>query len=131
MSKDFAGWADQKADLEAKTAPPYFHPREVWWCALGVNIGFEEDGKGPEYTRPVLILRKFGAMFLALPLSTTSKRGVFYYAFTYKAERGESVALLTHVRALDSRRLIRKDGMASKEDFTAIQAAVMALIDLK
>lgn len=131
MSKNFHDWADQKADLETKTPPPYFHPREVWWCALGVNIGFEEDGKGPEYTRPVLILRKFGALFWAVPLSTTSKRGVFYHPFTYKAERGESVALLTHVRVLDSRRLVRKDGMASKEDFAAIQAAVVALFDPK
>ena len=24
----------------------FFREKEVWWIALGVNIGFEQDGKG-------------------------------------------------------------------------------------
>lgn len=127
--KDFDSWALEKRTYESRTPPPYFHAREVWWAALGVNIGFEEDGKGAEYTRPVLIVRKFGALFYAVPLSTTEKRGPFYYPFRYKAGRGESVALLSHMRALDSRRLIRKDGMASAADFAGILAALTGLIE--
>ena len=126
--KDFAGWEAVKRKRDADTTPPpYFHEREVWWVALGINIGFEEDGKGPEYARPVLIARKFNARFFyGVPLSTTDKRGVFYYPFSYKPER-TSVALLSQARALDARRLIRKDGMAPHPDFAAICEGVAAL----
>ena len=127
-SKDFQAWAATKEAHETASPPPYFKEREVWWAALGVNIGYEEDGKGPDFSRPVLIVRKFGALFYAVPLSTTSRRGPFYHAFTYKAERGESVALLSHMRALDSRRLLHKDGTASKADFEAVRAALLALL---
>lgn len=126
--KDFHAWAVAKEAHERGTPPPYFKEREVWWVALGVNIGFEEDGKGPSFSRPVLIVRKFGSLFYGVPLSTTDKRGIFYHAFTYKPERGESVALLSHMRVLDSRRLLHKDGTASQADFQAIRAALAALI---
>ena len=39
---------------------PYFKEREIWWVNLGVNVGFEQDGKGDNFERPILILKKFG-----------------------------------------------------------------------
>lgn len=39
--------------------PNYFHERDIWWYRLGVNIGFEQDGKGSDSSRPVLIIKKF------------------------------------------------------------------------
>jgi len=125
---DLDAWNARQQALQNSTPPPYFKEREVWWCALGVNVGHEEDGKGQDFSRPVLIVRKFGTLFYAVPLSTTTRRGPFYHPFTYKPERGESVALLSHMRALDSRRLIRKDGMASTQEFQAIRAALLALL---
>jgi mRNA interferase MazF len=125
---EYDAWNARKQAVQNTTPPPYFKEREVWWCALGVNVGHEEDGKGADFSRPVLIVRKFGTLFYGVPLSTTSRRGPFYQPFTYKPERGESVALLYHLRALDSRRLIRKDGMASIEDFKAVRAALFALL---
>ena len=39
-------------------------------CHLGANVGFEQDGIGEDFLRPVLILRKFNVyMFWALPLT--------------------------------------------------------------
>jgi len=32
-----------------------YKKRETWICNIGENIGFEEDGKGNEFTRPVII----------------------------------------------------------------------------
>jgi hypothetical protein len=58
MEKDFFGWAKVKANLHHKRKINYFNEREVWWCAMGANIGHEQDGKGKLWTRPVLILRK-------------------------------------------------------------------------
>lgn len=50
----------------------FFKEGEIWWAYLGLNIGFEIDGKGKDFSRPVLVLKKYnGYSFLALPLSTS------------------------------------------------------------
>lgn len=72
MQKDFHEWHDQKEKLEQGESRLFFHPREIWFCALGLNVGFEQDGRGEEYLRPVLIFRKFNnQVFWGLPLTKT------------------------------------------------------------
>ena len=47
----------------------YFREGEIWWVRLGHNIGYEADGKSREFTRPVIILKKYNQYsFLELPL---------------------------------------------------------------
>ncbi len=57
--KDFAGWTERKLQLQRELKTKFFSEREIWWAAIGHNLGDEEDGKGLDYTRPVLVLRKF------------------------------------------------------------------------
>jgi len=40
---------------------PLYHAREIWWCAVGVNVDNEFDGMGNEHDRPILIIRLFNA----------------------------------------------------------------------
>ena len=45
------------------------------------NIGNEQDGKGPEHSRPVLIVKRFNKHLLwAVPLTSKHKEGKFYVA---------------------------------------------------
>lgn len=128
--KDFQAWHKRKAQIEASTTPPpFFYEREVWWVFLGHNIGFEEDGKGHGFARPVLILRKFSPkLFWAVPLSTTPKQGRYYYSLTYQSGQRSSTALLSQLRALDSSRLTDKIGKTTEEDFRALQERITALL---
>jgi len=130
MSKNFSAWEPVKRSCDASTSPiPFFHEREIWWTVLGVNIGFEEDGKGSDFSRPVLVLRKFGpSFFYGVPLSRTTKRGIYYHPFTHESGV-PSVALLSQVRALDAHRLLSKDSMVSKADFESIRSGVVALLN--
>jgi hypothetical protein len=61
MKKDFDGWIKKKKSLHesSKEKAAYFYEREIWWCSIGINIGFEQDGKNEHFERPVLVLRKF------------------------------------------------------------------------
>jgi hypothetical protein len=82
MSKNFADWHAHKSSINAvQESPPYFHEREIWWVAVGLNVGYEVDGKSPAptipYTRPVIICKKFSGMFFGIPLSTQIKSGSF------------------------------------------------------
>jgi mRNA interferase MazF len=129
--KDYTQWHKIKSEInnESKVAPIYFYEKEVWWTSIGQNVRFEEDGKGEEFLRPVLILRKFNQFFyLGVPLSTTDKRHKYYYPFTYKDDI-TSVALLSQLRAFDAKRLIRKDGTIHDKDYKAIQNKLTQIIN--
>lgn len=129
MEKDYKIWMPVKSEINNKELCPLgIKEREIWVCNLGENVGFEEDGKGEDFTRPVLILKAFNKRFCyVLPLSTTNKRGKYYYPFNGKTGK-LSVALLTQIKSIDSVRLRDKIGMASKREFREIKKRAINLI---
>ena len=58
MKKDFKKWHTQKSDLHENKTRVFFHEREIWFTSLGANIGFEQDGRGDDFLRPIVILKK-------------------------------------------------------------------------
>lgn len=84
-SKDLNIWMSKKIKVDLSTCRPFFHESEIWWCKLGVNIGFEQDGKGTDYFRPIIVFKKFNKyIFWAIPLTHTNKEGYFYFSFINK-----------------------------------------------
>ena len=105
--KNFDKWNSLKKELHKKRNIPFFHEREIWWCALGLNIGFEEDGKNENFERPVLIVRVFSREVLwVLPMTSQNKEGKYYYKFYYKSCK--YFVILSQLRLISSRRLLRK-----------------------
>ena len=68
MKKDFQHWHNEKSNLHEEKIRPFFHKREVWSASVGINVGFEQDGRGEQFLRPVLVLKKFNEV-LMLPLA--------------------------------------------------------------
>ncbi len=138
MHKDFDRWNKKKKTLDAAATPRVFvHERELWFAHVGTNIGFEQDGRGDESLRPVLVLRKFNnEIFWALPLTKTEKPDSPYYAsFEYIvfpevecAPRLSSVAILSQLRLIDGKRLRYKIGTVPTEEFTAIKRKTRRLL---
>ena len=58
IQKDFDKWNEKKKQIDAKGCGPFFHEREIWWSSLGFNVGFEQDGKGEKFGRPVLVFKQ-------------------------------------------------------------------------
>lgn len=120
MDKDYQKWHEYKRELHQSESVKYFYEREIWWCSLGVNIGYEEDGKSEYFSRPILVLKKFNKnMFIGVPLSTTKKEGIYYHHF-YFANRN-NVLLLSQLKVIDSRRLLKKMGMVSDDLFEEVR----------
>lgn len=68
--------------IEQEIDDPDKFPKEgeVWMCTLGKNIGFEQNGSGDSFSRPVMIIKKFNNhMFWTIALSTKQNRFDFYY----------------------------------------------------
>lgn len=128
MKKDFKNWHSQKSELQDYKARPFFHEREIWFTSLGVNVGFEQDGKGKEFQRPVLILKKFNnESFWGLPLTTKKKKGKYYHSFNLDG-RGINTVILSQLKFMDAKRLQYKIGMMEIAEFNNIKQKLKLLI---
>jgi mRNA interferase MazF len=70
-------WNELKKKLETATDQPRGFPKEgeVWMCSLGKNIGYEQNGTNENFSRPVLIVKKFNNhIFWSVPLSEIGER---------------------------------------------------------
>lgn len=128
MYKDFDAWNKQKKSIEKDTYIPFFDIREIWWCKMGINIGFEQNGKGKSFERPVLVLKKFNQFCaLCVPLTTKKKKGQYYFLLG-KITGASASLVLSQVRFLDSRRLSQKICVVPGELFKNIQTKIRDLI---
>ena len=126
MKKDFDNWNIIKKKTHDKQSLPLFSEREVWWCALGVNIGSEEDGKGLNYLRPVLIVRKFNkSIFYGLPL-TSNKRDDKFHAIIDSGKVQGSI-ILSQMRLIDAKRLSHLLGKITAKELDEIKKKLKAL----
>ncbi len=51
--KKFLEWIRLKEKLHENNAKiPLFKEGEVWWCAIGENVGIEMNGKSKKFSRP-------------------------------------------------------------------------------
>ena len=129
MKKDFQNWHDKKSTLHEYNPRLHFHEREVWSTAVGANIGYEQDGKGDEYLRPILVLKKFNNETLwALFLTKKNKTGKYYYEFKSKDD-DTSTANLSQLRLIDSKRLKYRIGSISTIDFIELKKRIITLLE--
>jgi mRNA interferase MazF len=142
MEKDFDQWNGVKKELQFRKSIPFFEEREVWWCSMGANVGWEQDGKGASFSRPVLILRKFvipnkkdpthplAGMFWAVPLTTQNRKGFFYRPVHFKLnqEMVTRIAILSQIRLFDSKRLEEKMGTISEKNCADIKKIITKII---
>lgn len=129
MNKDFDSWNTEKKKTNDREVGHdfFYHPREVWWTALGVNVGVETDGKHHNFERPILIVKKFNKdQFWGIPLTKNEKTGEFYQKI--KHDGGVSWAILSQIRVFSTKRLLRKIGRISEKEFEVIQDKLRKLI---
>lgn len=106
----------------------YFYEREIWWAKLGMNVGVEIVGNGNEFERPVLILKKFNEKhLLIIPLTRGGEDTKFYYEIKDKNVKN-SFLILSQIRAISSRRLTRKMGVISINEFNEVKKKMVYLL---
>ena len=133
MKKDYKKWHEKKSVVNTIEKRPFFHEREIWFCALGANVGFEQDGSGDDFLRPVVILKKFNnEVSWAVPL-TRLKRKIhknaekYYFRFSFITKK-ISAAILSQIRLVDARRLYYVVGEISSVNFVELKKRLKALL---
>lgn len=127
-SEIFWDWTGKKINHNFTNAPlVYFYEREIWWAALGKNIGIEVDGKHENFERPVLILKVFSLdLCLILPCTTQEKNVPYLYYFYFNNKK--MAVNFSQVRTISSKRLLRKVGRLDVELGKQIYSNFLAYI---
>ena len=116
----FDEWCKIKKYIHEKRGIVYARKKEIWWCALEYNIGFEQNGKNKYYERPVLILKRFNQnLVLIVALSSISKKTNPYY-YHYKLKGRDYSVILSQVKVISTKRLLRKQDIFPKNDFKKV-----------
>lgn len=126
IKQQFSDWNEKKINHHIGGYNPdrkdvYFYEREVWWTALGKNIGYELDGKHELFERPVLILKKYSeSMCFVLPLTTKIKEPKVWYQYLISIEERQNAINLSQGRTISSDRLLRKIARIEEAVYGAI-----------
>lgn len=121
MDKPFDAWNTLKKELEAREKPPYFKEREVWFAAVGVNIGHEEDGKNDQYERPVLVVKRFNRnLFFGVAFSSVLKEENRFYHTVQLKGKSRSV-ILSQTRVYSAKRLLRRIAFLDAAEFETVK----------
>ncbi|MES2678043.1 MAG: type II toxin-antitoxin system PemK/MazF family toxin [Pseudomonadota bacterium] len=129
MEKKFDQWNHLKKNLESDSNNRGFEQRDIWWCSLGVNIGNEQDGKNAQFSRPILVLKKFNShTFLGLPLTTSIKNHPLYYPIFFSGKNG--AIILSQIKLFSAKRLMgeKRIGKLSEKIFDDVRKAIKDLI---
>jgi len=111
----FDDWNSLKQDIQ-NNYPINFNERDIFFLSIGQNIGFEQYGKGEDFLRPVVILKKFSKhLFLGIPLSSKLKEGRFFHTIHFKNRT--NTALLLQSRTFDSKRIKYKLATLSRNEY--------------
>jgi mRNA interferase MazF len=125
----FYKWNESKININENPIRPFYQEREIWWAATGINIGDEQNGKGDNFSRPILVLKGFSRQVLwSIPLSATVKSGKFYYPINLP-DGIPRVLILSQLKLIDSKRLIKKMGFIDSDTIVEIKKAITHLLE--
>jgi len=129
--KEYDVWNELKKKIQSDISEPDYFPKEgeVWMSSLGKNIGFEQNGNGTNFSRPILVVKKFNNhMFWCASLSTKQKKFDFYYNFT--DPNGEKVSvILAQLKLVSIKRLKRKLYDISSNDLVEIKGKLREFLE--
>ena len=133
-AQEFVEWTKKKVrhHLNEDIGEKYFSEKEIWWTAMGKNIGFEINCKNDLFERPVLILKNYSKyMCFVLPLSSKIKNPVPWYQKVVNLENGDSAVIINQGKILSSKRLLRKHDIITTEEYNNIIDAFVGQFEKK
>ena len=125
--KDFDGWIKLKKKLHYGGKVRVIKSGEIWWCAIGENVGSEICGKGEIFARPVLILRKLSKFnFIGVPLTSKNHKGSWYVGFEFRNKL--QTAVISQIENISIYRLYNKIGEIPNSDLKLVEDGLVKLI---
>ncbi len=113
--KEFERWNKIKIAANSRDAENILIQKgAIWLMQVGVNIGSEMDGKGQDFVRPIIVVKKINRdTFFGVPISSKIKTNYFRLHFQLFSE--DRVAVLSQLKLYDKKRCIRFMSVLTKE----------------
>ena len=128
MEKEFDKWNQKKKYIHEEKSRRFYREREVWFCHVGTNVGFEQDGSGIEYKRAVLVLKAFSReTCLIIPLTTS------VHAHRMRIPIGEiagkkACAIISQIRVVDTKRFVSRIDILDRMTFDFIRKTIKDML---
>ena len=126
---DFDIWNEKKKELNTLEKDVYFKEGEIWWCFWGMNVGEEVYGKGKDFQRPAVILKKLSkTSAIALPVTAVPRKGSWYHFIN---PQGNPRWVMMHqIKFVSINRLSRRQFSLSLEEFSKLKESEAELLGL-
>jgi mRNA interferase MazF len=132
MEEIFDKWNEVKKIVQNDEQIRLFKQRDIFFINMGQNVGYEQNGKGENFVRPIIILKKItNQMFIGIPLSSQLKKGNWFFEFEFnsKDSLSRNIAIIPQIKMFSSRRLLNKIGVIKTNDFEILKQKVKDFID--
>ncbi len=118
----FDSWNTVKKQTDSLDVQHFFREGDIFFARLGKNIGYEQNGKGVSFLRPVLVIKKFNQHVLfGVSLTTKRKEHPLYVSVGIFNEK-ENFAILSQCRLFDAKRFEYKIGHISNETLRMVRS---------
>lgn len=129
MKKDFDTWNIKKKTIDKNKRDLIFKEGDIWWSYFGVNVGEEAYGKGEDFRRPVIILKKITEnSCIVIPTTTKIKEGKNFFKFTTNSL--ERRAMLYQIKFISANRLRINESQMHQVDFLQMKKSLADLLGL-
>jgi mRNA interferase MazF len=122
--KDFDKCNVVKKETDQKEIDFFFKQQEVWWIRAGLNIGIESNGKGAEFARPVLILKKHNKYSCLVVSLTTKEKQSDSQVKLDEVNYPTIFVKLSQLKTIDSRRLVSKLLFVNQLAFVKVKESI-------
>jgi mRNA interferase MazF len=129
---NYKKWLELHKALNALDFSLPFNEREIWWVSMGLNVGIEINGKGENFERPAIIIKKFNkdhVWIIPINSSTSTKEGLCIPLSHYGLHH-TSAAIISQLQRFSTRRLVSLIGILSPDQFVQILEAVIKILPL-
>ena len=117
-------WNEIKKKTSKNNIKIGIKPRDIFWVKIGHNIGSEEYGKGQNFTRPVIIIRKLTSeLFIGIPTTSKLRNNDYFHQFQYHSKKDGDIevsAMILQLKVFSIKRITNRIGMINKNDFNKI-----------
>jgi mRNA interferase MazF len=130
--KEYDKWNEVKKNVQQDKKIRLFKERDIFFINMGQNVGYEQNGKGINFVRPIVVLKKITKdMFIGIPLSTQIKSGSWFYSFefTMKDKISTNIAIIPQLKMYSSQRLLNKIGVINISNYTELKEKVKLFLD--
>lgn len=129
--QEFDKWNKQKKSLHLRKQRiiPYPQVGEVWMGIVGKNIGNEQNGGGNNFSRPILVVKRFNTqMFWVVPISSKQKSLNYYFNFTDPNGRSSTI-ILAQLKLASVKRFNRFIYILNKEQYETVINKLVKLLN--